>query len=81
MEIKEYTIKCSCCKKELTLDVELMRIGYKNFIKSLKVSKTSQCKCIKAGLDIHSFNMLGKDLKYIEENQDIIVKHLEEKQD
>ena len=78
MGIKQYKIQCSCCKKELILDIELMKIGYKNFIKSLKVSKTSQCKCIKAGLDIHSFNMLAKDLKYIEENQDIIVKHLEE---
>ena len=80
MGIKKYTIKCSCCKKELILDVELMKIGYKNFIKSLKVSKTSQCKCIKSGLDIHSFNMLAKDLKYIEDNQDFIVKELE-KQD
>ena len=78
MGIKQYKIQCCCCQKELILDVELMKIGYKNFIKEIKVSKTSQCKCIKAGLDIHSFNQLAKDLKYIEENQDIIVKHLEE---
>ena len=78
MGIKQYKIQCSCCGKPLTLDVELMKIGYKNFIKSLKVSKTSQCTCIKAGIDIHSFNMLAKDLKYIEDNQDLIVKHLEE---
>ena len=78
MEIKQYKIQCPCCGKPLTLDVELMKIGYKNFIKSMKISKTSQCNCIKAGLDIHSFNMLAKDLKYIEDNQDLIVKHLQE---
>ena len=29
---KKYRIKsCPCCGKSLTLDVELMKIGYKNF--------------------------------------------------
>ena len=76
---KKYTIKsCPCCGKPLTLDVELMKIGYKNFIKSLKVSKSSKCRCIKVGVDIHSFNQLGKELRYIEDNQDIISKELED---
>ena len=74
---KKYKIQCDCCKKELIFDVETTKIGYKEFINKITISKSSKCKCIKAGIDLHDLNMLARDLKYIEDNKDYILKEIE----
>lgn len=78
---KKYKIQCYCCKKDLIFDVETTKIGYKEFINKIIVAKNSKCKCIKAGSDLHSLNMLARDLKYIEDNKDIILREMEAQND
>ena len=77
---KKYKIQCYCCKKELIFDVETTKIGYKEFINKIVVAKNSKCKCIKGGTDLHYLNMLARDLKYIEDNKDIIIKAIEKQE-
>ena len=78
---KKYKIQCYCCKKELIFDVETCKIGHKEFINKITIAKNSKCKCIKAGIDLHSLNMLARDLKYIEDNKDIIIREMEAQND
>ena len=78
---KKYKIQCYCCKKELVFDIEICKIGYKEFINKITISKSSKCKCIKSGIDLHSLNMLGKDLKFIEDNKDIIIDRIKKEED
>ena len=78
---KKYKIQCYCCKKELVFDIEICKIGYKEFINKITIAKNSKCKCIKAGTDLHSLNMLARDLVYIENNKDIILDRIKKEED
>ena len=79
MEIKKYVIKCHKCNKDLVLDVKISKMGHLTFIDDMTVAKGS-CHCLKNGSSIKDLAILFKQLLWINDNKDIIVKDLE-KQD
>lgn len=75
---KKYKIKCHKCNKELVLDVKISKISHMEFIDDMIVAKNSPCKCLKCGSSIKELQILFRQLIWINDNRDKIVKEMEE---